>query len=226
MWSKLLYHYMICLATTSCVKQTKTVLSTAATTVVWIETCRGVGCPKMWWGKNMMWNYSSGFIRIADRMGKTYDYYFTKKKNKRISKSFGLLYNSRQNNRCQVELMCTDFNKIDDSEFDWKVCLRVTAWGHCVKLWPVIEWPSGYSDSTGGKVVKNPNRGWWESVVLIKEKCMNWQIHVDCKYEQYNSFMSCSNILLAKLIICHWSLFCFQLVSQRIKHCTLMLKEN
>lgn len=54
--------------------------------------------------------------------------------------------------------MCPDFNKIDDSEFDWKACLWAAACGLCVKLWPVIDWSSGYSDSTGGRVVKNPNR--------------------------------------------------------------------
>lgn len=35
--------------------------------------------------------------------------------------------------------MCPDFNKIDDSEFDWKACLRAAACGLCVKPRLVID---------------------------------------------------------------------------------------
>lgn len=46
---------------------------------------------------------------------------------KKVSTCFWSFHNSSQNNRCQVELICSDFNKMDDSGFDWKVCLWVAA---------------------------------------------------------------------------------------------------
>lgn len=133
---------------------------------------------------------------------------------KRRSKCFRSFHNARQNEWLPGR---ADLSRLQQ---DWwlRVWLKSLPRGSspslCAKLWPVIDWSSAYSDSTGGRAVKNPKTGRRESVGLLKHRCVNWQMYIGCKYESQNSFNPRANISRTKKIICHCSLFRLQPTSE------------
>lgn len=117
---------------------------------------------------------NQGWLKLKKRKGKV---------NVRFE-CFRPVASSRQNHCRQVDptqACCLEPGKIDDSGFDWKVCLGVRACVWVKTLWPVIDWPLDQFGSAGSRVVENQKRGWRKSMISLKHRCVDWQMNVDCE---------------------------------------------